>query len=163
MQTEPGENRNDEATLAADRNTVLAAGEAAHAAAPGNGSVSSDAAAKDAIQGVLAGTNGSDPAGAPNVIDQVRDLLFGGAQRNLESSVAALREEIENALRRLHADFNRDLTAVRAKLADLEEETERRRLASLRDVGAAIAQLGGAVNELGQQRPDKHHEPGPSH
>ncbi len=112
------------------------------------------------------GTNG--PAGATDIvdepeaaahgeatIDQVRDLLFGGAQRSLQSNLAALREEMQASLTRVREDFAKELAAVQAKVQELEQDTEQKRLASLRDVGAAISQLGAEVSGLGSGRTGK--------
>ncbi|WP_454850533.1 hypothetical protein [Rhizobium binxianense] len=82
-------------------------------------------------------------------IDQVRDLLFGGAQRSLESNVAGLREEMQASLKQLQAEFAKELAALQAKVTDLERDTEEKRLASQRDIGAAISQLGATITGMG--------------
>lgn len=85
-------------------------------------------------------------------IDQVRDLLFGGAQRSIESNLADLREEMQASLKQLHADFAKELASVQAKVRELEHDTEQKRLGSLREIGAAISQLGAAISGMGSDR-----------
>jgi len=105
------------------------------------------------------GPNGTVPAGGPeattppeNTIDQVRDLLFGGAQRSIESSLAGLREEMHAAVKQLQAEFAREQAALQAKVEELRRETEEKRLASQRDIGAAISDLGATITGLGSDR-----------
>ncbi|MBR0869824.1 hypothetical protein JQ633_05615 [Bradyrhizobium tropiciagri] len=97
--------------------------------------------------------NGADPAAhAVATIDQVRDLLFGGAQRSIESNLAGLREEMQASLKQMQADFSNELAALSAKVADLARDTEQKRLDSLKDVGSAISQLGAVISGLGSGR-----------
>ncbi len=100
--------------------------------------------------------NGADaPAHNAATIDQVRDLLFGGAQRSIEGNLADLREEMQASLKQLQADFANELATVQARVSDLERDTEQKRLDSLKDIGAAISQLGAAVSGLGSGRSGK--------
>ncbi|MHC6153349.1 hypothetical protein ACVSQB_16355 [Bradyrhizobium elkanii] len=100
--------------------------------------------------------NGMDPAAhGMAAIDQVRDLLFGGAQRSLETNLSGLREEMQASLKQMQADFTNELTALSARLSDLERDTEQKRLDSLKDVGAAITQLGSVISGLGSGRTGK--------
>ena len=100
--------------------------------------------------------NGADPAAhAAATIDQVRDLLFGGAQRSIEGNLAGLREEMQASLKQMQSDFANELAAVQARISDLERDTEQRRLDSLKDVGSAISQLGAAISGLGSGRTGK--------
>ena len=85
-------------------------------------------------------------------IDQVRNLLFGGAQRSLESNLAGLREEMQASIKQLQADFAKELAALQAQVQELERETEQKRLASQRDIGAAISDLGATISGLGSGR-----------
>lgn len=103
-----------------------------------------------------AAANGAEAAGhSAATIDQVRDLLFGGAQRSIEGNLAGLRDEMQASLKQLQADFTNELTAIQARVADLERDTEQKRLDSLKDIGAAISQLGAAVSGLGSGRTGK--------
>lgn len=103
--------------------------------------------------------NGSAPANLPEAaihpettIDQVRDLLFGGAQRSIETNLSDLREEMKASFDRLQAEFAREMAAMQAKVAELERDTEQKRLASQRDIGAAISELGANITALGSGR-----------
>src|SRR5262245_1107171 len=94
----------------------------------------------DGLAGAAAAGNGADPqAQTMAAIDQVRDLLFGGAQRSLETNLAGLREEMQASLKQMQADFSNELVALQAKVSDLERDTEQRRLESLKDIGGAIS------------------------
>jgi len=110
-----------------------------------------DGLANSAVAG-----NGADAAAhSAAAIDQVRDLLFGGAQRSIETNLAGLRDEMQASLRELQADFASKLAALQAKVVELEHDTEQKRLASLKDIGAAISQLGAAISGLGSGRTGK--------
>lgn len=85
-------------------------------------------------------------------IDQVRDLLFGGAQRSIENRLAGLRDEMQASLKQLQAELAKELAAVQAKVQELERDTEQKRLASQRDIGAAISELGATISGLGSDR-----------
>lgn len=82
-------------------------------------------------------------------IDQVRDLLFGGAQRSIETRLADLREEAKSSLAALEAKFAKELASMQEKLRQLERVTEEKRLASQREIGAAISKLGESISGLG--------------
>lgn len=100
-----------------------------------------------------ASANGSEATiRAEATIDQVRNLLFGGAQRSLESNLAGLREEMQASIKQLQADFAKELAALQAHVLELERETEQKRLASQRDIGAAISELGASISGLGSGR-----------
>lgn len=111
----------------------------------------------DGLANTAAAGNGADAVATHSAatIDQVRDLLFGGAQRSIEGNLAGLREEMQASLKQMQADFANELTALQAKVADLERDTELKRLDSLKDVGAAITQLGAAISGLGSGRTGK--------
>jgi len=93
-------------------------------------------------------------AAAPSeaTIDQVRELLFGGAQRSIQDNLAGLREEMEASLRKLQAEFSKELAALQAKVLELERDTDQKRLASQRDIGAAISELGASITRMGSSR-----------
>lgn len=86
---------------------------------------------------------------AEATIDQVRDLLFGGAQRSIESRLASLRDEMQTIIKQLQAEFAKEVEALQAKIHELERTTEEKRLASHRDVGTAISELGATISRLG--------------
>jgi hypothetical protein len=109
----------------------------------------------DGLADAAATGNGVDSAHAMAAIDQVRDLLFGGAQRSIESNLTGLREEMQASLKQLQADFTNELTSLQARVSDLERDTEQKRLDSLKDIGTAISQLGAAISGLGSGRAGK--------
>jgi len=106
-----------------------------------------DGLANSAVAG-----NGVDAAHGAAAIDQVRDLLFGGAQRSIETNLAGLRAEMQASLKELQADFSDKLATLQAKVVELEHSTEQKRLNSLKDIGGAITQLGAAISGLGSGR-----------
>lgn len=83
-----------------------------------------------------------------SAIDQIRDLLFGGTQRSLEKDLSELRDEMHGSVAQLRTDLFEKITALETRLSNLEIETERRRLKSMRDVGAAISQIGTFLSQL---------------
>jgi len=104
----------------------------------------------------IASPNGPGATTHPEAtIDQVRDLLFGGTQRSIENNLADLREEMRTALKQIQAEFAKELAAMQAKLTELEQNTEQKRLASQRDIGAAISELGATISGLGTDRAGK--------
>ncbi|RWK12189.1 hypothetical protein [Mesorhizobium sp.] len=97
-----------------------------------------------------ASANGSEATvHSEATIDQVRNLLFGGAQRSIENNLAGLREEMQASLEQLQADFAKEIAALQTRLQELERDTEQKRLASHRDIGAAISELGASITRLG--------------
>jgi hypothetical protein len=84
-------------------------------------------------------------------IDQVRDLLFGRAQRSLENRLISMREEMQASIRELQAE----LAAAREMILELEQNSEKKQLDSHREIGAAISKLGATIGELGSGRPGK--------
>ena len=112
--------------------------------------------APDGLAGAAPAGNGADPAAhAMATIDQVRDLLFGGAQRSIEGNLAGLRDEMQASLKQMQADFANELATLQARVSDLERDTEQKRLDSLKDIGSAISQLGAAISGLGSGRTGK--------
>jgi hypothetical protein len=97
------------------------------------------------------GTPPLNRANAPqDPMEQVRDLLFGDAQRSTERQFRAMDEKIE-AMRR---DFLERFTLLESLLDDLARETENSRMASVDAIGSAIAQLGATVQNLSARRKD---------
>ncbi|MBR0794403.1 hypothetical protein JQ615_03270 [Bradyrhizobium jicamae] len=106
----------------------------------------------DGLANSASAGNGVDAAHGAAAIDQVRDLLFGGAQRSIESNLAGLRAEMQASLKQLQSDFAGELAALQAKVVELEHDTEQKRLASLKDIGGVITQLGVVISGLGSGR-----------
>lgn len=102
--------------------------------------------------GENAPANEGDATARPEeAIDQVRDLLFGGAQRSLENGLVGLREEMQASIKELQAE----LGAVREMVLELERGSEKKQLESHREIGAAISKLGATISELGSGRAGK--------
>jgi hypothetical protein len=95
--------------------------------------------------GVKNGTNGSAETAA---IDQVRDLLFGGAQRSIETRLDDLDHAVEAKIKALKQEFAEHITELQDRLAAAERDAEQRRINSVQDIGTAIAQLGATINKL---------------
>jgi hypothetical protein len=103
-----------------------------------------------------ASANENDAMTRPEeTIDQVRDLLFGTAQRSLESRLIGLREEMQASFDELKAEFRKELATLQAMVEELEKSSENKQLASHREIGAAISQLGATISELGSRRTGK--------
>lgn len=95
-----------------------------------------------------------EPAAAPApTIEQVRELLFGETKRTHDQRLVDLDAKMTAHFEALRADMSARFQAVEDKLAALDNETERKRLASIDDIGAAIAQLGASVRGLGAASP----------
>jgi hypothetical protein len=90
-------------------------------------------------------TNGHDPA---QTIEQVRELLFGESQRSNDTRIGDLDGKVEA----MRADMLDRLARLEARLVDLGRDTETRRLASIEDIGAAIAGLGASVRNMGARK-----------
>jgi hypothetical protein len=103
----------------------------------------------------IASANGPEAANAEATIDQVRDLLFGGAQRSIESRLVGLREEMQASVKQVQAELAKELAALQAKLLELERDSEQKRIASHKDIGAAISELGATIGRLGSGRAGK--------
>ncbi len=85
-------------------------------------------------------------------IEQVRDLLFGGARRSLETGLAELREEMQASTHKLQQEFAKELSALQSKLERLEQKAEHDNLASLRNIGSAVSELATKIGALGAER-----------
>ncbi|MFC6489845.1 hypothetical protein [Nitratireductor sp. GCM10026969] len=85
-------------------------------------------------------------------IEQVRDLLFGSAQRSLEDKLTLLKEEMRSSVKELKEEFEKELATIRAMVEELERNSEMRQLDSHKEIGAAISQLGATISEMGSRR-----------
>ena len=90
----------------------------------------------------------ADMSGVDNTILQVRELLFGEDKRSTDRRLADLDAKIDQ----LRADMSDRLTSIENLIAQLSADTEKRRLASVRDIGAAIAEIGASVQKMGAAR-----------
>lgn len=90
----------------------------------------------------------ADMSGVDNTILQVRELLFGEDKRSTDRRLSDLDAKIDQ----LRADMSDRLTSIENLIAQLSADTEKRRLASVRDIGAAIADIGASVQKMGAAR-----------
>jgi hypothetical protein len=90
----------------------------------------------------------AETSGVDNTILQVRELLFGEDKRSTERRLADLDAKIDQ----LRADMSDRLTSIENLIAQLSADTEKRRLSSVRDIGAAIAEIGASVQKMGAAR-----------
>ena len=82
----------------------------------------------DGLANAAAGNGADAAAHGMAAIDQVRDLLFGGAQRSLETNLSGLREEMRASLKQMQADFTNELTALSARLSEIGRASCRERV-----------------------------------
>ena len=90
----------------------------------------------------------ADTSGVDNTILQVRELLFGEDKRSTDRRLADLDAKIDQ----LRADMSDRLTSIENLIAQLSADTEKRRLASVRGVGAASGGVGAGVQQGGAAR-----------
>jgi hypothetical protein len=88
--------------------------------------------------------NGSDPA----VIDQVRELLFGGTKRSTEHGLGALEARISA----LTATMEQRFSEVESRLVELARDTERSQASAIDEIGSAITQLGASIRNMSGAR-----------
>lgn len=74
--------------------------------------------AKNGTKGTKANGAGPDDAATPESLDQVRDILFGGQMRVVDSRLRSLEDRIKEEQAALRAEFTRHL-------ADLDESTRK--------------------------------------
>jgi hypothetical protein len=96
----------------------------------------------------------SDVAQEIAAIEQIRDLLFGRAQRSFEKNLCALDDKMAESVAQLRRELGEQVAALDAKLSALAVDTERGHLNSMKEVGAAISELGAAVSRLGGAETD---------
>lgn len=94
-------------------------------------------------------TNGAAEA---NTIEQVRELLFGGAKRSIEQQVADVEVKLDARISELRADLLDRLATLEARLVDAQRHEESERGTAIRDIGTAIADLGATISNLGASR-----------
>lgn len=82
-----------------------------------------------------------DPA---TTIAQVRELLFGDANRSIDQRSSQLDAKID----RLAAEMNERFNQVERRISELQAQTEERHLAAIADIGEAIVQLGTTVRNM---------------
>jgi hypothetical protein len=79
-----------------------------------------------------------------NTIDQVRDLLFGEAQRTNDQR----NEQLNAAIEALRQDMSERLNLLEARLIEQDRNAEQRHIAAIRGIGTAISELGEQVSKF---------------
>jgi len=86
--------------------------------------------------------NGAAPADAtPESLDKVRDILFGGQMRAVESRLQGLESRLLRGQDALRADFNKQLSGLSADLKEALRVLEKRHLKLEESSGLADADL----------------------
>ena len=84
---------------------------------------------------------------APHVeseIEQVRDILFGAAQRATDERL----REIEDSLGALRSDMMRLFADLEARMADGDAAVERRHAFATQGIGSALSEIGAQILKL---------------
>lgn len=92
---------------------------------------------------------------AQHTIDQVRELLFGHEKRRTDQTFVDLRSEMSRQIEALRAEMRQHVDTLTNCLIDLEHTSEKRRLASISDIGKAIADLGASIQTMGAHKTDE--------
>jgi alpha-D-ribose 1-methylphosphonate 5-triphosphate synthase subunit PhnG len=79
-----------------------------------------------------------------NTIEQVRDLLFGEAQRGNDKR----HDELNAAIEALRQDMPKRLNMLEARLIEQDRNAEQRHIAAIRGIGTAISELGEQVSKF---------------
>lgn len=108
---------------------------------------------KDGNQPIAESDNGakapkSNGAEGSPMIDQVRELLFGEANRNIDSRLA----DLTNQVNRQYSEIMDRSSQLEARIVAAQKETEDRRLSTIEDIGEAITKLGASVRNLSTAR-----------
>lgn len=90
-----------------------------------------------------------------NTIDQVRELLFGHEKRRTDQTFVDLRAEMNQQMEAMRAEMRQHVDTLTNCLIDLEHTSEKRRLASISDIGKAIADLGASIQNMGARKTDE--------
>ena len=96
-------------------------------------------AAEDTLRAV------SQAALRGNPIDQVRELLFGDAQRTNDNRIATL----DGAMRAMELRLIERLDGIDRRIDELSQRTKADQASALRSVGAAIEEVGRQITALG--------------
>jgi len=106
--------------------------------------------AKNTGQKTKAANGTADPA--PESIDQVRDILFGGQMRMVDARLQGLEERVLHETASLRADFERQITdldgSIKKELARHAERLASERTKRAEDLKAVAAELKEALKGL---------------
>ena len=96
--------------------------------------------------------NGAAAQAAPESIDQVRDLLFGGQMRMVEARIQNLDERLSHETNSMRAEFERQVTeldnAIKKELARQTERLVAERTKRVEDMKALSAELKDSLKSL---------------
>ena len=96
--------------------------------------------------------NGVAAQPAPESIDQVRDLLFGGQMRMVEARIQNLDERLSHETNAMRAEFERQVTeldnAIRKELARQTERLVSEKTKRVEDMKALGAELKDSLKSL---------------
>ena len=96
--------------------------------------------------------NGATPQAAPEGIDQVRDLLFGGQMRMVDARIQSLDERLAHETSAMRAEFDRQITeldnAIKKELARHAERMAAERTKRVDDMKALSAELRDSLRSL---------------
>ncbi len=108
--------------------------------------------AKNAPQQQKKNGNGVQAQPAPESIDQVRDLLFGGQMRMVDARLQSLDERMAHETSSMRADFERQITeldnAIKKELARHAERLVAERTKRVDDLKALSAELRDSLRSL---------------
>jgi uncharacterized phage infection (PIP) family protein YhgE len=96
--------------------------------------------------------NGTPADPAPESIEQVRDLLFGGQMRMVDQRIQSLDDRLAHETSALRADFDRQITdldgSIKKELARVTERLVAERTKRVEDLKALNAELRESLNVL---------------
>lgn len=96
--------------------------------------------------------NGATAHPAPESIDQVRDLLFGGQMRMVDARIQSLDERLAHESSAMRADFERQITeldsAIKKELSRHSERLVAERTKTVDDLKALSAELRDSLRSL---------------
>ena len=108
--------------------------------------------AKNAAQQQKKNGNGVAAQPAPESIEQVRDLLFGGQMRMVDARIQSLDERLAHETSSMRAEFERQITeldsAIKKELARHSERLVAERTKRVDDLKALSAELRDSLRSL---------------
>lgn len=97
-------------------------------------------------------SNGPAPATAPESLDQVRDILFGGQMRMVDARLQGLEARMQQEQASLRADFTRELadidSTMKQGIAQLNEQLTAERTRRGEDLKTLSADMKDLVKNL---------------
>lgn len=98
------------------------------------------------------GSNGPAPEAAPESLDQVRDILFGGQMRMVDARLQGLESRMQQEQASIRADFTREIADVNGSLkqgiAQVNEQLATERTKRSEDLKALSADMKELVKNL---------------